>query len=334
MQLAEFAYGLSASGVAFSPDSKTLVVGGNNLPILWDVSSGSVIGILQAQMSGDVWGPSSRVAFSSDGKYVVATGFDTTFIEGSEGTRAILCIWETEKYDLIAMIKGHGGQYGQEIRRVVFNPNNQEFAISNPSSIWSIQQVKKGKIIDKEEAFLTLTVGYERGATIAYAPDGQSILTSSQDGTIRFWNAANGTLQKTLKLKDRLIWDMTYSPNGKLFAFTTSQIARSTDQDLPNTYTNHKIQARDVKTNQLILDIKDLPQAINAIFFSPDSRLLASAGDDGSTRLWNVATGKQLALLQVNDQIIWDAAFSPDGTLIATASRDGTVRLWGVPSNS
>jgi WD40 repeat protein len=66
---------------------------------------------------------------------------------------------------------------------------------------------------------------------------------------------------------------------------------------------------------------------VNGVAFSPDGRLLATAGHDSKAWLWDPATGKQQRTLS-QDRAVWAVAFSPDGHLLATAGDDGTVRLW------
>ena len=66
---------------------------------------------------------------------------------------------------------------------------------------------------------------------------------------------------------------------------------------------------------------------VAAVAFSPGGRL-ASAGNDGTVRLWDPDTGAELAALTGHDGPVSAVAFSPDGHRLASAGDDGTVRLW------
>ena len=64
------------------------------------------------------------------------------------------------------------------------------------------------------------------------------------------------------------------------------------------------------------------------VAFSPDGRRLASAGEDGTVRVWDTATSKAIFPLRGHTGPVWGVAFSPDGRRVASAGQDGTVRLW------
>jgi WD40 repeat protein len=68
---------------------------------------------------------------------------------------------------------------------------------------------------------------------------------------------------------------------------------------------------------------------VNDAAYTPDGRLVISASDDKTARIWNAATGQLLHTLPHDDKV-YTFALSPDGTKVATASYDRTVAIWEI----
>jgi len=71
---------------------------------------------------------------------------------------------------------------------------------------------------------------------------------------------------------------------------------------------------------------------VNSAAFSPDGTRIVTASWDNTARLWDAASGREIAALKGHEGPVHSAAFSPDGTRIVTASDDRTARVWDVAS--
>jgi WD40 repeat protein len=67
---------------------------------------------------------------------------------------------------------------------------------------------------------------------------------------------------------------------------------------------------------------------VYGLAFSPDGTRLATACQDNTIRLWDIATREEVAELRGHTDYVHAVAFSPDGTRLASASGDYTVRIW------
>src|SRR5262249_20244707 len=76
------------------------------------------------------------------------------------------------------------------------------------------------------------------------------------------------------------------------------------------------------------LTLRGHPHVVYAVAVSPDGTTLTSGCHDGTVKLWNPATGQELASVQGHARAIYALAYSPDGQLLAAGTEDGLVKLW------
>jgi WD40 repeat protein len=161
---------------------------------------------------------------------------------------------------------------------------------------------------------------------IAVSSDGQTLLSGSADHSARLWSLEDGRARHVLLGHEEGIVSVTLSADG-LTAATLSTDSYSIDSTLCLWRVN------DGARICALAGHRGPRRAINAIAFSPDSSLLASASDDATICIWRVADGALDRKLGGHAGRIMRIAFAPDGQTLASASdEDATTKLWQVAS--
>jgi len=166
-----------------------------------------------------------------------------------------------------------------------------------------------------------LTLGRHDGAvnSAEFSNDGRRIITASDDGTARVWNATTGQPLTPPLAHKGPVNEGRFSPQGdKVISAAEDGTAR----------------VWDATTGKELLP--PLTHATNVLraSFSSTGKWILTASEDKTARMWEASTGRPAGTILSHEDTVSDAAFSPDERLVVTASHDGTAQLWRVPEGT
>ena len=325
--------------IAFSPDSSTLAIAGRDRKIrLWDAVNGEHQLTLTEQ-TDEVY----SLIFNPDGRTFAGIGGDST-----------IRLWDAGAGGHLQTIIGHT----RSVSSISFSPDSNTIATGSGDDdgtsgdkrirIWNVQSGDLQSTL-KVPIGRWLNASYrKRIDAVSYSPDGKTLASGSEDGTIRIWNVESEKLQATTFEGFRgatrepssgyseLGLVLAYSPDGKVLA-TSSR--KDTTIQLWDAFTcKHK--------NTLITETEHF--VIDSISFLPDGHVLAAGGRRGEVCMWDVTSGELKTTFPAPEHARehgWFrtrfegsvVAFSPDGRTLASVDRGygwmgSEVCLWDVAS--
>jgi WD40 repeat protein/serine/threonine protein kinase len=158
---------------------------------------------------------------------------------------------------------------------------------------------------------------------VTLAPDGATAATASDDGTIRLWSISDRREPRILARANRRVVAVLFTPDGRYLASGERKGDADSEHDAA-------VRLWDVVTGANLLTWDGHRGSIESLAVSPDGARLASAGADGTVRLWSLARGRQARtpIILDHDSPVHSVTFSHDGRTLATGCHDASVRVW------
>ncbi|MFN7927193.1 MAG: hypothetical protein U0Y68_04475 [Blastocatellia bacterium] len=290
--------------VSYSPDGRTLASGGEDGAVrLWDMNGRQPLVALIGHHNAI-----NAVAFSPDSKLVASGSVDKTVI-----------LWDVTTRKAITTFAGHK----RDVRAVAFSPDGHTLVSGSEDGTMKFWEVSSRRELD------SLKAQSKAVRTLSFRPDGQVLASAGEDGSVTLWEVAGRKAISTLKGHTKAVRAVAFNPDGTALASASDD----GNVKLWNVASGQEVATLPAPGAATPLAESNAPADANAalwsVAFSADGKMLASASEEGTVILWDIAN-RTVTTFKGHSDVVRSVAFSPDNKTLASASFDRTVKIWEV----
>lgn len=310
---AAYKYPAVINAVAFTPDSKKLVVGGYHELTVWNVADGKLEKRVRTRAER-----AQAMVFLPDGKLAVAGSrpgqegdvriYDLNGPGKAEGGVAIL-----DGVNDAKVLSKHLLDTDDSVLAIALSEDGKKLASGGCDRIVRVWDLASGKVEHAIENHADWVLG------IAFSPDGKFLFTSSRDKTAKVWDLAAKESLLTFPDHQQPVYGVAASSDGKS-GFSVGEDNNLRQWNAVGTGKNLGKQIRAVGHGKPVFRV--------VLHGDKKGGLLATCSADTNVRLFNPANGQALKTLSGHKDWVYALAISPDGQNVASGSWDGEVRIW------
>ncbi len=294
------------TSAVLSPDGTQLATSGADCTArLWDKARQQQLTEFKGHQ-GPVW----MVKFRPDGEQLATAGAD-----GS------IRLW-TKQGEQIAQLQGHQG----DVWSLDFRADGQQLVSGGADGtvrIWDIatQQQQSQLQGHRGEVF-----------SVSWNSQPNLIASGGSDGTARVWDLESQQAIAVFPADPQWVKSVNWNPAGDLLATAGSDsIIRLWDlqrQQQVTQFRGHQGAVNSLSWSQVASNPNRLSLRMTNVTAAASQ--LASAGADGTVRLWDLQREQELVQFAAHPSAVNSVSFSSDGKQLVTAGRDGSAKLWPV----
>ena len=226
-------------------------------------------------------------------------------------------VWDTGSGRLVSRVDGAGttrsatlSPDGSRLVRGALTKLAQTFGSTGTIEAWDVT-ASRGRLV------ATLRESPGVFAAASFSPDGRRAIAATAAGPVPVWDLRSARPSRVLAPRAQAFLDQVvavqWSPRGDVAA-----IADRNDTGV--------VRVFGVGRGDVRAELRHGAE-VRHVAFSRDGRWLVTAGVDTTARVWEVASGREVAQLRGHRAALVAASFGPDARQVLTASADGTARV-------